>query len=227
MWVQSEPSMLTAPNLLSSGLVEIVTTSLNGLTYRDGKGSAAGAARQVKQNQEADADQGGYADIERMVKQAMAGSTLVGSYARPVRWSRLIFSRYAVGDAYGEHVDAPFMRADDGSEMRADLSFTAFLTGPEAYDGGELVLDTPWGRHAVKLEAGSVVVYPTSVLHFVAPVRSGVRQVCVGWMQSRIRDHEQRTMMFDLERSISGLAQDENRRRLTRVFAGLLKMWSS
>jgi PKHD-type hydroxylase len=118
------------------------------------------------------------------------------------------------------------MKAEGGGEMRADLSFTLFLDDPASYEGGELVLDSQRRPQPVKLAAGSVVVYPTSVLHAVAPVRSGVRHAAVGWIESRFRDPEQRLLLHELETAVAGLPHDANRRRLTLVFANLMKMWS-
>jgi PKHD-type hydroxylase len=199
---------------------------LEAAAFSDGRASASGSARAVKRNVEAAETDPATIDLRALVRQALAANSKFDGYARPVRWSPVIFSRYGEADAYGEHVDAPFTRAEDGGEMRADLSFTLFLEDPAAYEGGELVLETLPRRQGVKLAAGSVVIYPTSVLHQVAPVRSGVRLAAVGWLQSRFRDAEQRLLLYDLEQAVAALPHDAARRKLTLVFANLMKMWS-
>jgi PKHD-type hydroxylase len=211
--------------LTGEGLAR-VRAALEAAAFQDGKVSAQGSAKAVKQNSEAHGSDPAIAELQRLVRQTLAANSRIDSYARPVRWSPVIFSRYAEGEAYGEHVDAPFMRADDRTEMRADLSFTLFLDDPASYEGGELVLDSQRRPQPVKLSAGSLVLYPTSVLHQVAPVRSGRRHAAVGWIESRFRDAEQRLLLHELEGAVAALPHDANRRRLTLVFANLMKMWS-
>jgi PKHD-type hydroxylase len=218
--------VLIFDQVLTGAALTRVREALDRVAFTDGKASASGAAQAVKRNREAAAGDAAVPELRRLVKQALAGHSKFDSYARPVRWSEIIFSRYAEGEAYGEHVDAPFMRAEGGGEMRADLSFTLFLDDPGAYEGGELVLDSQRRPQPVKLPAGSLVVYPTSVLHAVAPVRSGARHAAVGWIESRFRDPEQRLLLHELEGAVAALPHDANRRRLTLVFANLMKMWS-
>jgi PKHD-type hydroxylase len=218
--------MLIFDQVLSGEALARVRGALDGVAFTDGKVSASGSAREVKRNREASAADAAVPELRRAVKQALAAHSKFDSYARPVRWSEIIFSRYGEGEGYGEHVDAPFMRAEAGGDMRADLSFTLFLDDPSSYEGGELVLDTQRRPQPVKLAAGSVVVYPTSLLHAVAPVRSGARHAAVGWIESRFRDPEQRLLLHELEGAVAGLPHDANRRRLTLVFANLMKMWS-
>lgn len=218
--------MLIFDQVLTGEPLARVRGALQGVAFTDGKVSASGAAREVKRNREAVVTDAAVPELRRAVKQALAGHSKFESYARPVRWSEIVFSRYVEGEGYGEHVDAPFIRAEGGGEMRADLSFTLFLDDPGSYQGGELVLDSQRRPQPVKLPAGSVVVYPTSVLHAVAPVRSGVRHAAVGWIESRFRDPEQRLLLHELEGAVAALPHDASRRRLTLVFANLMKMWS-
>ncbi|HEV2530371.1 Fe2+-dependent dioxygenase [Phenylobacterium sp.] len=215
--------MLIVEQVLHGEDLARVRSALDGAAFTDGKVSAMGSAREVKRN--AEAADASLAELRRFVKQTLGANGKVSGYARPVRWAPLIFSRYGPGDAYGEHVDAPFMRADDGAEMRADLSFTLFLDDPASYEGGELVLDSQRRPQPIKLAAGDAILYPTSVLHAVAPVRSGARRAAVGWIESRIRDAEQRLLLHELELGVAALPHDANRRRLTAVFANLMKMW--
>ncbi|THD77935.1 MAG: Fe2+-dependent dioxygenase [Phenylobacterium sp.] len=219
-------AVLIVERVLAADELQRVRSAVEQATFVDGKITAQGSAREVKRNREAAPDDATLAELRQRLKQLIGANSQVATYARPTRWSPLIVSRYAEGETYGEHVDAPFMRADDGAEMRADLSFTLFLDDPASYEGGELVLDSHRRPQPVKLPAGSLVIYPTSVLHAVAPVRSGVRHAVVGWFESRLRSAEQRLMLYEFEQSVAALPHDANRRRLTLVFASLLKMWS-
>ena len=106
---------------------------------------------------------------------------------RPKALAPLMFSAYEHGMEYGSHVDDALMQG-----MRTDVSFTLFLSDPESYDGGELVIESAAGEDAVKLAAGSLVAYPSTTLHRVAPVTRGVRLAAVGWARSFVRDGAQR-----------------------------------
>jgi PKHD-type hydroxylase len=218
--------VLIFDQVLAGEALQRVRGALDGVAFADGKASAHGAAREVKRNREVAESEAALPELRKLVKQTLAAHSKLDGYARPVRWSQILFSRYGVGEGYGEHVDAPFMRAETGGEMRADLSFTLFLDDPGSYEGGELVLDSQARPQPVKLAAGSVVVYPTSLLHAVAPVRAGVRHAAVGWIESRFKDAEQRLLLHELESAVAALPHDANRRRLTLVFANLMKMWS-
>lgn len=89
--------------------------------------------------------------------------------------------------------------------MRTDLSATLFLSAPESYAGGELVVNDTYGQHAVKLPAGDTVLYPSSSLHCVTPVTSGIRVASFLWIQSMIRDDKRRSMLFELDGNIQKL----------------------
>lgn len=219
--------MLIIESVFSAAEVAQLRAALAGVNFVDGRVSAEGKAQDAKQNKQAASGDAALAPLRQQVKGRLARHPALAGYARPVRWSLVTFSRYEAGDAYGEHVDAPFRQADDGAEMRSDLSFTLFLSDPASYEGGELVLRSHARPETVKLPAGSMVLYKTSVLHHVAPVRAGVREAAVGWIESRFKSAEQRELLYDLEQSITLLPPDAAaRRRLTLVFANLLKMWS-
>jgi PKHD-type hydroxylase len=144
--------------------------------------------------------------------------------ARPKRIMGPMISRYAAGDAYGAHVDDPIL---DGA--RADLAFTVFLSDFGAYDGGDLVISSPAGDEAIKLPAGSVVLYPATTLHRVAPVTRGVRHAAVGWVRSLIRRADQRELLFDLDTARRALFDRHGKTTefdtLTKTSANLMRMW--
>ncbi len=136
----------------------------------------------------------------------------------------LLVSRYGPGMEYGLHVDDALMQG-----VRTDLSFTVFLSGPEAYEGGELVIEGNDADSAIKLPAGSAVVYPTTSLHRVAPVTSGERLVVVGWVRSFIRRADQRELLFDLDAAVAEMRQAGRPRpdldRILKIRANLQRLW--
>jgi len=135
-----------------------------------------------------------------------------------------LFSRYEPGHAYGAHVDDALM---DG--VRTDVSFTLFLSAPETYDGGELVIESAAGEDAFKLGSGSVLTYPSTTLHRVAPVTRGRRLAAVGWVRSYIRDPAHRELLFELETARRRLFEREGKTAdgdlLAKCAANLLRMW--
>jgi PKHD-type hydroxylase len=127
--------------------------------------------------------------------------------------------------AYGTHVDNPMM-----GMMRTDVSFTLFLSDPESYEGGELIIETVSGEQPIKLPAGSMVAYPSTSLHRVAEVTKGERYAAVGWIRSFIRDSAKRELMFDLDtvrKSLQNKSEMEAERTvLNKTVANLFRMWS-
>jgi len=138
-----------------------------------------------------------------------------------------MINRYAAGMCYGPHYDSPVFHAPNGRQVRGDLSVTLFLSEPLDYEGGELV-DALSGRR-VKVGAGSLVLYPTGGLHEVTPVTSGTRHAVIFWVQSMVRDHEQRALLTALDECVERVsakvpASDEVR-QLTGIFSNLGRMW--
>jgi len=136
-----------------------------------------------------------------------------------------MFNRYEADMHYGAHVDNAFI-----SGMRTDLSFTLFLSGPESYKGGELVIQHGGLEQKIKPALGSLVLYPSTAVHYVAPVKSGVRLAAVGWIQSRIRHHEQRVTLFDMYQALQALennaANQEARLAMLKVQSNLMRQWA-
>jgi PKHD-type hydroxylase len=148
----------------------------------------------------------------------------------PLRVYPPMFNRYAGGQTFGTHIDTA-VRQIPGvpARVRSDLSATLFLTDPAEYEGGELVVQDLYGAHAVKLPAGSMVLYPASSLHHVNPVTAGERLGSFMWVQSMVRDDAARTMLYDLDSSIQHLAaalpQHPAIVQLTGVYHNLLRRW--
>jgi PKHD-type hydroxylase len=145
----------------------------------------------------------------------------------PKRSTALMFNRFDEGMYYDDHVDNPTHTL--GAQVtRADLSLTLFLSPPESYDGGELVLDTDGTATAIKLPAGHAIVYQTGVIHRVNTVTRGTRLAIVTWLESSIADHEERQILFDLLRARDALGVDgprEPRQWIAKCIVNLTRKW--
>jgi PKHD-type hydroxylase len=131
---------------------------------------------------------------------------------------------------FGQHVDGGVrIHPHDGRKLRTDISATLFLSDPDSYDGGELVIESASGEDAVKLAAGSLLAYPSTTLHHVAPVTRGVRLAAVGWARSLIRDAARREMLFDLDTARRQLFAREGKSAeydlVSKSLANLMRMW--
>ena|SRR5215831_13541008 len=194
------------------------------LTFVDGRGTAGWAARLVKDNEQADADDDQLESLRSRLAERILQNEIFQLAVRPKALTPLMFSRYRPGKQYGTHVDDALMRG-----MRTDVSFTLFLAEPENYEGGALVVETAAGEQEFKLTAGSMVVYPSNTLHRVAPVQNGERLAAVGWARSFIRSAEQREILFDLENARRDIFDSQGKTaifdRLSKCSANLLRMW--
>ena len=141
-----------------------------------------------------------------------------------------MFNRYAGGHSFGSHVDTPSAGHPQPARVRTDLSTTLFLSAPDEYDGGELVVEDTFGTHSVKLAAGSMILYPASSLHLVQPVTRGVRTASFFWIQSMVRDDGKRTLLYDLDRAVQQTHRDlpdsPAAVQLTGVYHNLLRRWA-
>ena len=218
------PGMIIAiAEVLSAAEVDEVTAGLASATFVDGRTSAGWAARLVKSNLQA--ERGPQLEaVSQLVESKRAAQPVFTLALRPKTVLGPLFSRYQPGHEYGLHVDDALMGG-----MRTDCSFTLFLSPPETYDGGELVIATSAGEDAYKLAAGSLVAYPSSHLHRVAPVTRGVRLAAVGWVRSYIRDDTQRELLFDLETARRRLFDREGKTEdgdlLAKCAANLARLW--
>jgi PKHD-type hydroxylase len=168
---------------------------------------------------------------ERVIK-ALAANPLFVSAAIPRHIFPPLFNRYGVGQHFGVHVDNA-VRGDHltGMRIRTDLSVTLFLSEPDEYDGGELVVEDYYGLHEVKLPAGDLVLYPATSLHTVTAITRGIRVASFFWLQSMIRDTHARSMIFDLDHAIQGLVERLGRNdaevvKLTGLYHNLIRYWA-
>ena len=211
---------LTIPNILSPAEVAAIRAATEDLTFGDGAATAGRFAREVKANDQA-APSPGLDAITAKVGAALTGHPVFASAVRPKAMTRLILSRYRQGQTYGTHVDDALMQG-----LRTDVSFTLFLSDPDTYDGGALIVQDTLEERAIKLPAGHVVVYPSTTLHRVEPVETGTRLAVVGWAQSWVRQADRREVLFDLDRCIAPLEKSEMRDTLLKTRSNLLRMWA-
>ncbi|MGD1983944.1 MAG: Fe2+-dependent dioxygenase [Chromatiaceae bacterium] len=220
--------LLQIPELLNSAQVAKIHEIIAEGTFVDGRLSAGMAASRVKQNQELAQDASLLQRLYRVIMASVGHNETFRSAALPAKVADFIFARYQPGMHYGDHVDDPIM--GQGPRFRSDVSMTVFLTPPEAYDGGELVIRTPFGDQQVKLPAGHAVVYPSASVHRVADVTRGERLVALTWIQSFVRDAAQRELLYELDQSRQQLLrtdpQSDVTKNVDRSYVNLLRMWA-
>ena len=166
-----------------------------------------------------------------LIRGALGANPLFTTAALPRTVLPPLFNRYGVGQTFGAHIDNSIRRQPDGSPLRADLSATLFLSDPDDYDGGELVIEDTYGAHSVKLAAGDLILYPASSLHQVTAISRGERVAAFFWIQSYVRGGEQRALLFDMDLAIQRLAQNAGQTdpsiiSLTGAYHNLLRMWA-
>jgi PKHD-type hydroxylase len=192
--------------------------------WQPGEQTAGWHARLVKHNHQLDCGSDLHQRLSGLLQPLLIDHPLVRSLAFPRRIHGLLFSRMGPGQGYGDHVDNAWM-----AEGRSDLSFTLFLSSPEHYQGGALVLNTAAGERSVRLPAGDAFVYPSTLLHRVEPVISGERLVVAGWIESRIREVEQRDLLFDLDTArrliFQAHGKDDSFDLISRCYSNLLRRW--
>ena len=219
--------LLHLPEVLTPEELEKIRTGLRQGTFADGRASAGRLAGEVKQNEELQASRSEREPLELCVAQALQRHPLVQRYALPLRISHPIFSRYRPGMHYGWHTDDAVM--GEGG-YRSDLAVTVFLSDPSEYEGGALIVETPYGEQAARYPAGDAVLYPAGHLHRVDEVNSGERWVAVLWIQSQVRDEQQREVLQALDavrsRKMEQDPADEDLKRLDWVYSRLLRMWA-
>lgn len=220
--------LLRIPSVLDRDELQVARRLLAEAPFVDGKLSAGQAARRVKHNLEVDRRAAVLDELNNLVMGRLVQHPVYRSGALPLKVAAPYYARYTPGMRYGDHVDDPVMGAD-GQLYRSDVSITVFLNEPSDYDGGELVVNTPFGEQLVKLPAGDAVMYPSSSLHRVAEVTRGERLVAVTWLQSLVRDPGRRELLHELntvrERLLAADAESEDARLVNKTYVNLVRMW--
>lgn len=216
-------------NLLTADQVSNIQGHLAKGSFVDGKLSAGSAALRVKHNQELESGSKLMDYLNNLVMGALVGHPTYQAAVMPLRVAAPFYARYQPGMRYGNHVDDPIM-GPPGGLYRTDVSTTVFLNAPEEYEGGELVINTSFGEHKVKLNAGDAITYPSSSLHHVAEITRGQRLVAVTWAQSLIREPAQRELLYTLYRAKESLLQQQpeaaETAQVNTAYVNLVRMWS-
>ncbi len=224
--------LIAIPDLIDAAGVAAIRAVIDPADWVDGNITSGHQSALAKRNLQLPEDGAAARQAGQMVLEALGRSPLFIAAALPLKIFPPLFNSYAGGQKFGVHVDnAVRIQAGTGFRVRSDLSITVFLEEPDAYDGGELTIETQFGVQQVKLPAGHAVLYPSSSLHRVEPVTRGRRVASFFWLQSMVRDDGARQMLFDLDRSVQGVAaamgQDHDEViRLTGVYHNLLRRWA-
>lgn len=217
---------LEIKNLLSAAEVGQLVDISQRLNFVDGRASNSGFDQ--KHNLQADPRDNGYAESVKIVADAFGRSREFRDFAFPRRIAPPLLARYEPGMKYGPHADAAFLPLPEGP-LRSDLSCTVFLSDPRSYEGGELVIHLGVRALPLKAAPGNAILYPSTTLHEVAPVRSGQRLVSLTFIESEVPDEQERAVLFELG-EISALEGNNmnwvNRMRLEVVRQNLTRKWS-
>lgn len=225
--------LLQLPQVLNAEQVAHCRQRLDQAAWADGRMTAGYQSALAKDNAQLPENDPVARELGGLILEALSRNSTFFSAALPQRIYPPLFNRYAGGQSFGFHVDnaVRYDRSRGGVDpIRTDLSATLFLSAPEEYDGGELVIEDTYGTHSVKLQAGDMVLYPGTSLHKVTPVTRGERIASFFWIQSLLREDAQRRLMFELDVSIRRLTQDVPEHpalvQLTGVYHNLLRRWS-
>lgn len=223
--------LLQIPEVLSAEQVVQCRKELLRADWVDGRITAGHQSARTKDNLQLPENHPLAKPIGELILSALERNALFMSAALPAKVFPPLFNRYEGGQAFGNHVDNAIRQvAGTPHRIRTDLSATLFLTAPEDYDGGELVIEDTYGVHTVKLPAGHLILYPATSLHHVRPVTRGARISSFFWIQSMVRDDGERTLLFDLDTSIQRINADAPEHQsvvqLTGVYHNLLRRWA-
>ena len=230
--VDTRSRLIIIENVLDKAGVQALRDRLDPADWVDGKASAGSVSQAVKRNRQLDQNSDTAITLGNHIVGILGRHPTFISAALPQKIYPPMFNNYAGGGTYGAHIDSAIMHVDRANmTVRTDLSATLFLTEPEDYDGGELVIETSYGAQPVKLAAGDLVLYPATSLHQVTPVTRGARISSFFWIQSMVQDGARREMLYDLDRTIQQLRQDhdDNDPRLnslTGIYHNLMRQWA-
>jgi PKHD-type hydroxylase len=225
--------LLHVPDVLSPDTVKRCREILLSASWVDGKVTAGTQSEQVKNNTQLAENSDAAKTVRTIVMDNLSKSALFFTAALPRKIYPPLFNRYeGSANSFGSHVDnAVRTHAASATHVRTDLSATLFFSNPDEYDGGELVIEDTFGHHKVKLAAGDLILYPSSSVHRVEPVTRGARIASFFWIESMVRDTEQRRLLFDIDMAIMALRQAQGDSaetvKLTSCYHNLVRMWAS
>lgn len=225
--------LIDVPDVLTPEELSELRRILHRAPWADGRITAGTQSAQVKNNQQLPENSAEAEAARAIVLTALNRNALFFTASLPKTIFPPLFNRYSgANNAFGNHIDNAVRTVTaTGQRVRTDVSCTLFLSDPESYDGGELVIEDSFGSRVVKLPAGHMVVYPSSSVHRVAPVTRGERVASFFWLESLVREDHQRRMLFDLDMAVLDLRQTLGETdavvRLTGCYHNLLRQWST
>ena len=213
------------PDIFTQEEVTDILDKLSAAEFIDGKKTAGWNARGVKNNEQLKSNDPTATALKEMVRKKLSKNFRFQSTVRPKNIHTLLFSRYEVGMSYGRHNDNAMM----AGKWRTDVSFTIWLTPPDTYKGGDLVIEGPSREDKYRLKVGSAITYPSSTLHRVDPITEGSRWAIVGWVQSWIRDPAQREILYDLDTARRSIFDTKGKTKefdlVSKSMTNLLRSW--
>lgn len=223
--------LVQIPDVLTAEQVAHARRLLETAEWVDGKVTAGHQSARAKDNRQLPEGHPVARELGATIVQALQRHPLFVSAALPLHVFPPLFNSYTGGQSFGNHVDNAIRQVPGTPHrIRTDLSCTLFFTGPDEYDGGELVVEDTYGAHSVKLPAGHLVLYPSTSLHHVRPVTRGARVCSFFWLQSMVRSDADRALLFDLDAAIQRLPQTAEAHaaavQLTGVYHNLLRRWA-
>ncbi len=224
--------LLHIPEVFTKDEVAALRETLDAGPWTDGNATSGHQSAQAKRNAQLPETSTEALEIGLIVRQALEANPMFVSAALPHTIYPPLFNRYEGGQAFGVHVDnAIRQQGRNGVRIRSDLSATLFLSEPEDYDGGELLIEENYGSQSVKLPAGDLVLYPSKSLHRVTPVTRGARVSSFFWLQSLVRDDGARETLFQLDVATQRVSIDKGPTdqaviELTGVYHNLLRRWA-
>ncbi|AXQ29731.1 Fe2+-dependent dioxygenase [Solimonas sp. K1W22B-7] len=223
--------LLQIPDVLSPEQVAQFRAALDQADWDDGRKTAGHQAAKVKSNLQLTEDHPVAKQLGAVVLNALAGNQTFRAAALPLKVFPPLFNCYRDGGQFGMHVDTALRYTSQAPHrVRTDVSATLFLSAPEEYEGGELVVQDTFGTHAAKLPPGHLLLYPSTSLHRVNPVTRGARIASFFWVQSLVREDAQRTLLYEMDVAIQNLTVNvpdhPSVTQLTGVYHNLLRRWA-
>jgi PKHD-type hydroxylase len=223
--------LLPIPDVLTAEQLTQARQILDQAAWIDGKVTAGHQSARAKDNMQLPEDSPVARQLGDMILAALGQNPLFITAALPLRVFPPLFNRYQGGQSFGTHVDNAIRQVTGTPHrIRTDLSATLFFSGPDEYDGGELIVEDTYGTHSVKLPAGHLILYPSTSLHHVRAVTRGARIASFFWIQSMVRDDGDRSLLFDLDMAIQRINRDISDHpstvQLTGVYHNLMRRWA-
>lgn len=223
--------LLQIPEVLTKDQVAHFRKVMEAAEWVDGRITAGHQSARAKDNRQLSEESAEAQKLGEMIRVALESSAMFMAAALPLKVFPPLFNRYSEGQSFGTHVDNAIRQVTGTPHrVRTDVSATLFLSEPDEYDGGELLIEDTYGVHSVKLVAGHLILYPATSLHQVRPVTRGARLASFFWVQSMVRDDGERSVLFDLDMAIQRINSEAPDHpsvvQLTGVYHNLLRRWA-